>query len=119
MRTDNKATSNWKTVLFITASATVLCGCYALRSSDGGGQTTFTPPREVHAEGVALAEGYAIEAVASGLTFPTGAAFDEQNRLHVVESGYSYGPHRDCFVSSRMARWWWLQAAAKTAPGPA
>ncbi len=91
MKTDNKGTSNWKTVLFITVSATLLCGCYALRSSDGGGQTTFTPPREVRAEGVALPNGYTIEAVASGLTFPTGAAFDEQNRLHVVESGYSYG----------------------------
>ena len=35
--------------------------------------------------------GYRIEAVATGLTFPTGVTFDGAGRPHVVESGYSYG----------------------------
>jgi glucose/arabinose dehydrogenase len=73
------------------AAAAILCGCYAIRPSDGGGQTRFSPPREINPGAVALPAGYNIEVVASGLTFPTGAAFDDQNRLHIVESGYCYG----------------------------
>jgi glucose/arabinose dehydrogenase len=67
-----------------------LTGCYALRSSSGGGQTS-NASRRIAAEDVALPSGYKIEAVASGLTFPTGACFDDQNNLYVIESGYSYG----------------------------
>ena len=66
-------------------------GCYHVRPSSGGGQTSFTPPREVNAEDVAVPKGYRIEVVATGLTFPTGVAFDRQNVPHVVEAGYSYG----------------------------
>lgn len=77
-------------VLFILA-ALVVSGCYALRTSSGGGQTEFTPPRQVNAKDVALPDGYRIEAVATGLTFPTGVAFDHSGAVHVVESGYSYG----------------------------
>lgn len=77
--------------LFLATSASLLIGCYSLRLSDGGGQTSFSPPREIRVEAIALPAGYTIEAVASGLTFPTGAAFDDQNRLYIVESGYSYG----------------------------
>ena len=40
---------------------------------------------------MALPAGYRIEAVASGLTFPTGVAFDDGGRPHVLEAGYSYG----------------------------
>jgi len=73
------------------AAGIALCGCYSMRSSNGGGQTDFQPSREIDAASIAVPRGYAIEAVASGLTFPTGAAFDDSNRLHIVESGYSYG----------------------------
>lgn len=69
----------------------VLSGCFPVLESDGGGQTTFTPPREVNPADVALVEGYALEAVATGLTFPTGVAFDEAGQVYVVEAGYSYG----------------------------
>lgn len=66
-------------------------GCYRMLSSDGGGQTEFSPPREVQASDVALPPGYQIEVVATGLTFPTGVAFDDTGAVHVVEAGYSYG----------------------------
>ena len=78
-----------------------LAGCYAMRPSAGGGETQFTPPRAVSAADVLLPDGYRIEAVATGLTFPTGVAFDEQGRAHVVESGYSYG---EDFTTPRLIR---------------
>ncbi len=68
-----------------------LAGCFPVLESRGGGQTEFTPPREVDASDVALLDGYRIEPVATGLTFPTGVAFDDQGRVYVTESGYSYG----------------------------
>jgi hypothetical protein len=40
---------------------------------------------------IALPTGYRIESVAIGLTFPVGVTFDADGRVHVVESGYSYG----------------------------
>lgn len=82
---------NWHSYIAAIAGALLLSGCYAIRPSSGGGQTEFTPPRQVNPSAVAVPAGYTIEVVASGLTFPTGATFDEQNRLHVVESGYCYG----------------------------
>jgi glucose/arabinose dehydrogenase len=69
----------------------LLAGCFPFLPSRGGGQTTFTPPRIVDASDVALPPGYTIEAVATGLTFPTGVAFDAAGRVHVVEAGYAYG----------------------------
>lgn len=71
--------------------AAALAGCFRLRTSEGGGQTTFHPPRPLSPSAVALPSGYRIEVVAAGLTFPTGVAFDERGRPHVVKSGYSYG----------------------------
>jgi glucose/arabinose dehydrogenase len=62
-----------------------------MRPSSGGGQTQFDGTREIDPEDIALPEGYRIEAVAQGLTFPTGACFDQEERLHIVESGYCYG----------------------------
>ncbi|MGI9174647.1 MAG: PQQ-dependent sugar dehydrogenase [Rhodothermales bacterium] len=69
----------------------MLTGCYRLLSSKGGGQTSFDQPREVDPADVALPEGYRIEAVATGLTFPTGVAFDDGGAVYVTEAGYSYG----------------------------
>jgi glucose/arabinose dehydrogenase len=46
-------------------------------------------PRTTTTQAIALPAGYRIEAVARGLTFPTGVAFDEQGGVFVVESGYS------------------------------
>lgn len=70
----------------------VTAACFSMRPSHGGGQgVKFTGPRRVQPSDVALPDGYRIEAVASGLTFPTGVAFDDSGTPYVVESGYSYG----------------------------
>jgi glucose/arabinose dehydrogenase len=68
-----------------------LSGCFASQSPDGGSQAKFTGPRKVDAADIALPLGYRIEAVASGLTFPTGVAFDDRGRVYITEAGYSYG----------------------------
>jgi glucose/arabinose dehydrogenase len=39
--------------------------------------------------------------VATGLTFPTGVAFDEQGQLYITESGYSYG---EVFLEPKLLR---------------
>jgi glucose/arabinose dehydrogenase len=71
-----------------------LSGCYAFRPSEGGAKLTNLPEgaqRRVVPADVAVPAGYRIEAVATGLTFPTGVAFDKNGIPYVVESGYSYG----------------------------
>ncbi len=66
-------------------------GCYRMRSSNGGAQIREIPQRNIQAKDIALPPGYTIEAVASGLTFPSAAAFDDEERLYVIETGYAYG----------------------------
>lgn len=66
-------------------------GCFKLSPPDGGGQTKFEGPRTFNAADIALPPSYRIELVASGLTFPTGVAFDSDGVPYVTESGYSYG----------------------------
>lgn len=72
-------------------SAFVFSGCYSTRPSSGGGETQFSGTRAPDPNDVAVPNGYRIEVVSQGLTFPTGACFDAEGRLYVVESGYSYG----------------------------
>ncbi|AHM60141.1 hypothetical protein D770_09420 [Flammeovirgaceae bacterium 311] len=83
----------------------LLCfsSCYQLRKSNGGGQLSYTPDknRAINTSDILLPEGYAIEAVASNLTFPTASAIDERGRLYVVEAGYSYG---EVFLKPRLLR---------------
>lgn len=52
----------------------------------------MTPDRIFRAEDVQVPTGYRVELVAKGLTFPTGATFDDDGNLYVTESGYSYEP---------------------------
>lgn len=78
-------------VIWILLLCMCLSACYSMRSSTGGGQTSFSSPRAINAADVAVPEGYRIEPVATGLTFPTGVAFDENGGIYVTESGYSYG----------------------------
>jgi hypothetical protein len=85
----------------IAAVAAGICGCYNLRPSTGGGQTTFSGTRAVDAADVAVPAGYRVSAVATGFTYPTGVAFDDQGRPHVTESGYSYG---EDFTVPRLVR---------------
>lgn len=83
----------WPQLMAVVAAiATIpISGCYGLQPSRGGGQTDFVPPRKIAAADVVVPEGYRVDVVATGLTFPTGVAFDDQGRPHVVEAGYSYG----------------------------
>lgn len=76
-----------------------LVSCFPALPSQGGGQTDFQPPRQIEPADVALLEGYRIEAVATGLTFPSGVTFDDQGRIYVVEAGYAYG---ETFTTPRL-----------------
>ncbi len=76
------------------ALAPILASCYGVRPSSGGGdisKKTAQAPRKVNPADVALPRGYRIEAVATGLTYPSGITFDDSGTAYVVESGYSYG----------------------------
>jgi len=70
----------------------LLASCYAVRPTRGGGETrSGDQVRAYSAEDIALPAGYRIEAVATGLTFPTAIVFDDTGGLYVVESGYASG----------------------------
>jgi hypothetical protein len=69
----------------------LLASCYRMRKSKGGGQISTLNARTIEISDIALHPGYSIEAVASGLNFPTGITFDDQGRPYVIEAGYSYG----------------------------
>ncbi len=70
----------------------VLESCYPMRNSKGGGQrVTVSGPRKINPADVALPPGYKIEALATGLTFPTGVTTDANGNVYAVEAGYSYG----------------------------
>lgn len=81
---------HWR-IIFITLFALSLAGCYGMRRSKGGGQIKYPPERRVNSHDIALPAGYRIDAIAAGLTFPTGVTFDDKGNVYVVESGYSYG----------------------------
>ncbi|MBC5774166.1 PQQ-dependent sugar dehydrogenase [Pontibacter sp. KCTC 32443] len=67
-------------------------GCYRMRSSNGGGEnSTLSNTRTINAADIELPAGYKAEAVATGFTFPTDVAFDENGQVYVTEAGYSYG----------------------------
>jgi glucose/arabinose dehydrogenase len=83
MRDRNHEYTVWAVAILL------LAGCLAVRPSNGGGQTGFTPPRRIQTGDVAVPEGYRIELVARDLTFPTGIAFDDRGRAYVLEAGYA------------------------------
>lgn len=75
----------------LVASFLPLTGCWSVLPSRGGGQTSAPSERRADPSGIALPDGYRAEVVATGLTFPTGVAFDNQGGVYVLEAGYSYG----------------------------
>jgi glucose/arabinose dehydrogenase len=77
--------------LIVTLLAFLVSGCFKFLPPDGGSQAVFSGSRSYNAEDVAVAQGYRIEIMATGLTFPTGVTFDREGIPYVVESGYSYG----------------------------
>jgi glucose/arabinose dehydrogenase len=100
--------------LIICSSAVVIAAafssCYMMRPSSGAGQNAGPTPRTLSPAAVALPAGYQIELVASELTFPVGAAVDDDGVLHVVESGYSYG---EDFTEPRLMR---IEANGRAVP---
>src|SRR5688572_18643892 len=81
--------------------AAALSSCYMMRPSSGAGENAGPTPRTLSPAAIALPTGHQIELVASGLTFPVGAALDDGGLLHVVESGYAYG---EDFTEPRLLR---------------
>lgn len=101
-RTSSNTPKPWRALAIAGIGAALpLAGCYAFRAPNGGGLTSFEAPRRVDPESVAVPEGYRIEVVAVGFTFPTGVAFDASGRPLVVEAGYSYG---ELFATPRVLR---------------
>jgi glucose/arabinose dehydrogenase len=86
---------------YLLAATLALSGCFAVTGSDGGGESSFVPPRKLNSADIALPPGYRIEAVATDLTFPTGVTFDDAGRPHIVEAGYSYG---EVWTAPRLVR---------------
>ena len=82
-------------------AAVSAAGCYRVRPSAGGGQTTAPSTRTTRPADIALPPGYRIEVVARGLTFPTSVIFDDRGTPFVVEAGYSYG---EAFTTPRLVR---------------
>ncbi len=84
----------WKRAAAVVSLATLLApsGCFRALPSDGGGQLEDVElPRPVDETDVIAPDGYRVEPVMAGLTFPTAVIFDDKDNLYVVESGYSYG----------------------------
>lgn len=82
-----------RNILWTVAVCCALQACYVMRPSSGGGQYVVrsTSARQVRPGDIALPTGYRIEVVATGLTYPSGVAFDDTGKAYVTESGYSYG----------------------------
>src|SRR5687768_1186161 len=72
----------------------VASGCYGMVDSEGGGdisKKTALKGRRIDPGDVSVPQGYRMEVVATGLTFPTGVAFGEGGEIYGLESGYSEG----------------------------
>lgn len=94
----------------------LFAGCTRVLASDGGGE--IEPPRgerRVRVADVAVPEGYRVQVVAKGLTFPTSVTFDDRGRVYVTESGYSYG---EVFLPARLVRIDGLERATTIAESP-
>lgn len=78
--------------LVLAAAGLSLSGCYSLRGPRGGGMSpAFSGPRRLTPTDIALPPGFVAEKVLGGLTYPTAVLFDDDGRVYVIESGYSYG----------------------------
>src|SRR5215213_1793402 len=64
---------------------------YSFLPWNGAGKAPPGAVRGVNEADVAVPPGYCVEAVATGLTYPTGVVTDDQDRAYVTESGYCYG----------------------------
>ncbi len=87
--------------LLLILAGLMASACYWLGSSSGGGQVMVPASRTVNRGDVALPPGFAIETIATRLTFPTSIAFDDRGDIYVTESGYAYG---EVFTVPRLLR---------------
>src|SRR5438067_138848 len=87
-------------VLGVTSPAWAIL-FYTFLPSKGAGKAVFSPPRQIDPADVAVPPGYCIEPVVTGLNYPTAVVTDEQDRVYVLESGYSYG---EDFAPPRLLR---------------
>lgn len=78
-------------IVFVCFLSLINFHCYRIRKSNGGGQIENIPSRSINAIDIGLHRGYKIESVALGFTFPSAVAFDNDNKMYVIEAGYSYG----------------------------
>ena len=84
---------------FTSPAAAILF--YTFLPSNGAGYAFFRPPRHINPADIAVPPGYCIEPVITGLTFPSSVVTDEQDRVYVLEAGYSYG---EDFAPPRLLR---------------
>lgn len=73
--------------------ASLLCSsCFWAAPSKGGGEIDeVARARRIETADVAVPDGFTVDVVAAGLTFPTSVTFDSAGKLYVTESGYAYG----------------------------
>lgn len=64
---------------------------YSFLGWNGAGKAPPRAVRNVNPADVAVPPGYCIEAVATGFTYPSAVITDEEDRVYVLEAGYSYG----------------------------
>lgn len=79
----------------------LISSCGRVLPESGGASVKAPGSRSIDPNAVALSPGYSIKAIASGMTFPTGVAFDDAGRVYVVESGYAYG---EVFLPPKLLR---------------
>jgi glucose/arabinose dehydrogenase len=80
----------------------ITTGCFWAAPSKGGGEIEpKAGGRVVDPTDIAVLDGYVVDVVATGLTFPTSLTFDEAGALYVVEAGYVYG---EKFLDARLLR---------------
>jgi glucose/arabinose dehydrogenase len=75
--------------------------CFRVLAGGEGGKESKLVRRPPDPADVAVPDGYEVEVVASGFTFPIGVAFDAAGRPVVLEAGYSYG---EVFTTPKLVR---------------
>jgi glucose/arabinose dehydrogenase len=99
---------SWSAVIVLIVVLACVPACYRMRPSKGGGQATVSSTRSIRPADIALPSGYRIEAIATGLTFPTSVIVDDGGIPYVVEAGYSYG---EAWTTPRLLR---VEAGGRT-----
>jgi glucose/arabinose dehydrogenase len=78
----------------LAVAVAVLTSCTSDNSKSRTAETRREVVRQFVPQDILLPPGYEIAAVATGLSFPTGVAFDGEGRPHVVEAGNEWDEPR-------------------------